>query len=402
MARKNRIVVENGLYHITAKVAHRAFLLKDETLKKWMVWQMYDIADFMGLELYAWSIMDNHVHIFLRVPVVPEAYWTVRTEQPLAAWRSMRPAECRSPRWTPDLSDAPCPITPCGDCPSREAITKALSDGVPVARIPHHEVGFGMSDDEMLQRLTKLYSYNPDKVGNIQEDWEEKRETGLDYLVEEEKARFCRRMYSVTQYMHTFKQRVTEHCNRCCGHEGQLWAGRFYSTLVEETDVAKLLVAAYVEWNAPKAMKDVPHPRDWNWCSYAVACGDSPLSSEEIGAGGAVSARSLMERVRKGYESLFGCVWDEAKARLDAVFADRLPDDFDISMIDKVLAGKLKMRMTQLIKAVSLSRLAFFSRRKDFVKETYKSIGRHFPGQGYKSVDFLASFKWPDSPRIAA
>ena len=34
MARTNRIVVEDGLYHVTSRIAHKAFLLADEKVKE--------------------------------------------------------------------------------------------------------------------------------------------------------------------------------------------------------------------------------------------------------------------------------------------------------------------------------------------------------------------------------
>ncbi len=401
MARKNRIVVENGLYHITTRIANGAFLLKDGEVKAYILKQMFDIADFAGIEICAWNIMDNHLHIFLRVPTVPEKYWSDLGTLPQTAWRSMRPAECRSPRWTPKVTDPPCPITPCGDSPSAEAIAKALADGVPVATIPHHEVGFGMSDGELMSRLRMLYAYNPDKVLEIESRWVRLRRQGLDDLVEKEKAKYFRRMYSISAYLHTLKQRISEYFNRALGHEGQLWGGRFYSTLVEDTAAAKLFVSSYIEWNAPRAIKEISHPREWEWCSYAVACGDCPRAF--LGRyGNTTLAKRLVDRVRNGYERQFGCPWEEAKARLDAVFADGLPENWDDACVNEVLRGELHLRMAQLIKAVSLSRLAFFSNREEFVKETYLKIGPKFPGQGYKSVRFLAKFEWPDSPRIAA
>ncbi len=137
---------------------------------------------------------------------------------------------------------------------------------------------------------------------------------------------------------------------------------------------------------AYKGNPGISHPKKWEWCSYAAARGDSPYAG----------------RVRRGYEKLFGCGWKEAKARLEAVFADHLPNDFDEEYLAKVLIGDRHLRMAQLIKAVSLSRLAFFSPNLEFVAETYRKLGKHFPGQGERSVNFLRCFDWPGAPRIAA
>ena len=52
-------------------------------------------------------------------------------------------------------------------------------------------------------------------------------------MAEEEKERYFRRMYNISQFMKTFKERVTKMFNEDYGHKGALWQGRFYSGLVE-------------------------------------------------------------------------------------------------------------------------------------------------------------------------
>ena len=142
MARKNRLVVMDGLYHVTARVAHQERLLRDPAFKKLIVDWIYGIADFSGVEVCAWNVMDNHLHIFVRVPPVPEKYWLDKPERnpdgsvlregtvPNSPAFSMRPNENRAPRWTPDLDDPACVITPAGDSPSREAILTAIAEGL--------------------------------------------------------------------------------------------------------------------------------------------------------------------------------------------------------------------------------------------------------------------------------
>ena len=359
MARKNRIVVENGLYHVTTRIAHKAFMLADEKVKERIVAWMYNIADFAGIEVAAWSIMDNHLHLLLQVPTVPERYWTDVECMPSVSLRSMRPAECRIPRWSN------------GDCPS-------ISGGCP------SDVGFTMSDEEMLVRLKGLYSDKLSYVRGIAKRWANMRTRGCGEVIEQEKAKFCRRMYSISQYMHTLKQRISEYFNRELGHEGQLWEGRFHSSLVEKEYLAKLFVSAYIEWNASKAGL-AKHPKAWKWCSYSVACGDGIFAN----------------RACKGYETLFMMPWEKVKIRLEAAFADKLPQSWkeEIKPSD---AGPSKLRMAQLIKAVSLSHSAYFSRRRDFVKETISALPQRFPAAGGRVVDFLSRFDWKDPLTIVA
>ena len=376
MARKNRLVAEDAIYHVTTRIAHREFLLVDDNLKEAIIEWMYGIAEFCGIEVLAWNVMDNHLHIFLYVPTVPEKYWTDPDELPAAAWRSMRPAECRAPRWTPEAGGpAPAP-SPSGDSPSPEAMARAVADGVPASVVPHPRTGFTIPDGEMEERLAALYCGSRDRARRIVARWERLRLKGRADEAECEKDAYCRRMYSVSQYMKTLKQRISEAFNRKFGHEGQLWCGRFSSTLVEKEDLAKLYVSVYVEWNAAKA-GIVAHPRDWRWCSYSAACAGS-------------------ERARKGYERLFGS-WEEAKSRLEAVFEERLPD---------ACGGEgemsAKRRMSQVAKTMSLRRFAFFSRRTSFVEKTLEALPRMFPCSGGECVVLLAAYDWSEPARTAA
>jgi len=85
MARKNRVTVPNGIYHVTARVAHGAMLFMDEETKWQIVSWMRDIAAFCGVEVFAFCIMDNHIHLLVHVPRVPEEYWLSPGDEPAAS-----------------------------------------------------------------------------------------------------------------------------------------------------------------------------------------------------------------------------------------------------------------------------------------------------------------------------
>ena len=120
-------------------------------------------------------------------------------------------------------------------------------------------------------------------------------------------------MYNISQFMKTLKERITRIFNSPNGrikHEGALWHGRFYSGVVEPTAVVLAVVAAYIEFNPVKAgIADAPG--SWRWSSFSCALGDGPRSAV----------------CRRMYERMLGCPWDEARARMEAIFADGLPDD---------------------------------------------------------------------------
>ena len=71
-------------------------------IMEWIV----SVADFSGVEVWAFCIMDNHLHLFVHVPPVPEHLWLDPDEAPDAHAFGMRPPECRAFVWEapqPDL-----------------------------------------------------------------------------------------------------------------------------------------------------------------------------------------------------------------------------------------------------------------------------------------------------------
>ncbi len=119
-------------------------------------------------------------------------------------------------------------------------------------------------------------------------------------------------MYNISQYMKTLKESVTRVFNSPDGafrHEGALWQGRFHSGVVEPRAAVLATVAAYIAYNPVKAgIADAPG--SWRWSSFACALGDGQLSA---------TCRGM-------YERMLGCAWEEARGRLEAMFADGLPE----------------------------------------------------------------------------
>ena len=216
MARQNRVSVCDGIYHVTARIAHRAMLFRDAAVKDKVVEILLGAADFSGVELYAWCVMDNHLHLLVHVPRVPERYWLKPGEEPAAYAFGTRPPACRVPLWHPE-GDSPCSASPEGDSPLDTRSRPPL--------------GFALPDDEMIARLASLYGAA--KAKRIEREWAELRKRGLGATVDDEKSRQCRRMYNLSQYVKTVKERISTWYNETRGHEGCLWQGRFHSGVVE-------------------------------------------------------------------------------------------------------------------------------------------------------------------------
>lgn len=73
MARIRRVKLPTtAWYHLIARVTNREFLLETDGKKSRFVDFLYRSLDFSGVELGTYAIMDNHVHLFVRVPEARE------------------------------------------------------------------------------------------------------------------------------------------------------------------------------------------------------------------------------------------------------------------------------------------------------------------------------------------
>ena len=367
MARKNRIVVNDGIYHLTTRIAHREMLLKVDDLKSKIVNWIYDIAAFSGVELLAWCIMDNHLHILAHMPTVPEEYWLDPNVPPTTATFTIRPSACTPPRWYAD-----------GDCPPDW--NNAL---------PRPPIGFMLSDEDMIKRLEFLYG--SDIAEKKEEAWNAKRLNGRGNEVDEEKERYCRRMYNVSQFAKTLKERIAMRYNadKRNNHAGCLFQGRFHSVVVEKNRESYAAILAYIAANPVKA-GIAKTCADWKWSSYGIACrGDSPHAGQ----------------CRQVYCKLLGCAeWKEAKAKMEQLLSDRLPDGYDFER-DGFTYGtveingverKVPLRVTQVIwlKVRAFTQGSFFSRNLVFAQEALSELPKGFNHAGMWSVEMLNRLNW--------
>ena len=124
-----------------------------------------------------------------------------------------------------------------------------------------------LDDAAILERCRALYSAD----GMLAVEWEfeeAKRKGGLAH--ERVRARYLRRMWDLSEFMKTLKQKFTSWFNRKHDRVGTLWESRFKSVLVEGSWNCLLKVAAYIDLNAVRAGM-VDDPKDYRWCGYAEA-----------------------------------------------------------------------------------------------------------------------------------
>ena len=69
MARIARIKAEGeAFYHVVSRIANKAFLLNDAEKKRVFVNMMHRAADFSGVDVITYVVMDNHFHLCVKIP----------------------------------------------------------------------------------------------------------------------------------------------------------------------------------------------------------------------------------------------------------------------------------------------------------------------------------------------
>jgi putative transposase len=96
------------------------------------------------------------------------------------------------------------------------------------------------------------------------------RSNGRDAEADALKARYTRRMYNLSEFVKTLKQRFTMSYNRRHNRQGTLWESRFKSVLFEGSRRALWTLASYIDLNAVRA-GIVSDPQDYRFCGYGEA-----------------------------------------------------------------------------------------------------------------------------------
>ena len=143
-------------------------------------------------------------------------------------------------------------------------------------RVPEPEP---VSDRELIRRLNHLY----DKpfVTQIAAELADLRSHDRDTEAEALKVRYTRRMYDLSEFVKTLKQRLTMSYNRRHDRQGTLWESRFKSVLFEGSRRALWTLAAYIDLNAVRAGM-VSDPQDYRFCGYAEAVAGVKLAREGL------------------------------------------------------------------------------------------------------------------------
>ena len=388
MARKNRVSVPDACYNITMRCCNRAFNLRNPAFRERIAGWIYSTAEFAGVDVLAWTIMDNHIHLMVHVRRVPLQYWLDKACEPRSWAYIMRGGQVRTPRYQPDLADARPEITCSGDRPSDGAVVKSIAEGMPLVRIPGAPTGFTMSEPEMLERLRSLYANHTRGAEAVAKKWKEMHEDGRDDEIEAEMDAFCRRMYNISAYVKTLNQRISETFNLETGHTGHFWEGRFHSSVVDRDEAAYAAVSAYFALNPVRA-KIVKNTEDWMSSSWSAAL--DPISPFYTAA-------------RRGYEFMFG-TWSRAKECVGGMIAAKLPAEYDPEVDPlgyKIIGADGRKKYVPLtlaelvhVKVPAMTRDGYIARDRGFRARALEVLPATFPAPGFRSLDTFAKIAWP-------
>jgi putative transposase len=142
----------------------------------------------------------------------------------------------------------------------------------------HVPLRIEVSDAEVVRRMKVLCG---SKFEVFKKTWEEWRALGQENRVRKQLDQFRLRMYDVSQFMKSFKQRFSVFYNSSHSRRGTLWEERFKSVLIEEDAHAQLVTAAYIDLNPVRA-GIVQDPKEYRWSGYGEAVAGAGAARQGI------------------------------------------------------------------------------------------------------------------------
>ena len=264
--RRLKIKGRSAVYHCTTRTVNGAFLF-DTMAKERLRKQMWQVADFSGVEVLTYCLMSNHFHVLIRVP-------------------------------------------------DREEIV--------------------VSDRELLRRYAVLYPEPaPYQTMTIRYFRAVLKKGGREATMW--RRRLLARMHDLSEFMKTLKQRYTIWYNQNHDRYGTLWSERFKSTVVEGTEAALRVTAAYIDLNPVRA-GIVEDPKDYRWSGYGEAVGGSIEAREGIcGAiSGSYGGRLNWRKASREYRQLLYC-----EGALGKESAGMIPTEAWLKVVEE--GGKLPL-----------------------------------------------------------
>ncbi len=236
-----------------------------------------------------------------------------------------------------------------------------------------------LGDEEILGCCQALYSQRG--MAAVRWEYEDAKRMGGTVL-ENWRAKYLKRMWDLSEFMKTLKQRFTAWFNRKHDREGTLWERRFSSVLVEGSWDSLLKVAAYIDLNPVRAGM-VDDPKDYRWCGYAEAvAGNRTARRGLLAAMQLEKAQTSWGHVAAAYRKLIFGIGEETSVR-----SGIRPEE-----VAKVWAAGGKLSLAQLLRCrirnFSLGLVigsesfveTFFQRRREIFSAKRQSGARRIRG----------------------
>jgi len=129
-----------------------------------------------------------------------------------------------------------------------------------------------IDNQELMRRLEFLYGKN--YVDELQGQYEkDKKLCGVKYadnILKQLKLKHLKRMYNVSEFQKTLKQKYAQWYNAKYQRSGSFWGNRFKSVIVQDKPEALFMMATYIELNPVRAgyVEDV---KDYQFSNYGDA-----------------------------------------------------------------------------------------------------------------------------------
>ena len=197
-----------------------------------------------------------------------------------------------------------------------------------------------LSDEALFERIDAYYS--PVKAERIHRKYERLKAydlaAGNDKMVTAWRKKYLVRMGSLSHFAKDLKELFTKWYNKKTEQSGTLWAERFRSILVEDSEGTLLTMAAYIDLNPVRA-KMVKDPKDYRFCGYGEAMGGGRASKSGICA--------LAQIIRRDDKEVD---WERAQAIYRVhLFAQGDGRGIDSERVKEVLAAKGKLSKAELL-----------------------------------------------------
>ena len=140
-----------------------------------------------------------------------------------------------------------------------------------------------LPDEELLWRIQGFYK-GVDLKLRLKEYEKIKKETdktGNDRRLKAWRKKYLDRMGNLSIFGKELKERFTRWYNWKNDREGAFWSARFKSVLVEDSESALSIMAAYIDLNPVRA-KIVTDPKDYRFCGYGEAVAGGKLAQAGI------------------------------------------------------------------------------------------------------------------------